>query len=95
MDVQDRVVIVTGASEGIGEATARLLAREGAQVALVARSTGKLERLASELPRSFAYTVDMRDIAAVREMTDAVAKHYGRVDVLVNNAGPRNARDPG
>jgi short-subunit dehydrogenase len=87
MDVQDRVVIVTGASEGIGEATARLLAREGAQVALVARSTGKLERLANELRRAFAYTVDMRDMAAVREMTDAVAKHYGRVDVLINNAG--------
>jgi NAD(P)-dependent dehydrogenase (short-subunit alcohol dehydrogenase family) len=87
MDLQDRVVIVTGASEGIGEATARLLAGEGAQVALAARSTEKLERLASELPRSFACTIDMRDIAGVRSMIDAVAKHYGRIDVLINNAG--------
>ncbi len=87
MDVQDGVIIVTGASEGIGEAVARLLAREGAQVALVARSTEKLESLARELPRSFAYTVDMRDMDAVQGMIDAVAKHYGRIDVLINNAG--------
>jgi len=87
MEVRDKVVVVTGASEGIGEATARLLAREGPQVALVARSTEKLERLASELPRSFAYTADMRDTAAVRAMIEAVAQHYGRIDVLINNAG--------
>ncbi len=87
MDVQDKVAIVTGASEGIGEATARLLAKEGAQVALVARSTEKLERLAAELPRSFAYTADLRDMAAVRGMVEAVAQHYGRLDILINNAG--------
>jgi short-subunit dehydrogenase len=80
-------VTVTGASEGIGEVTARLLASEGAQVALVARSTDKLEGLARELPRSFPYTSDMRDTVAVRGMIEAVAQHYGRIDVLINNAG--------
>lgn len=87
MDVRDRVIVVTGASEGIGEATARLLAREGAQVALVARSAEKLERLAAELPGAFACPADMRDTAAVQRMIEAAAGHYGRVDVLVNNAG--------
>lgn len=87
MDVQDRVIVVTGASEGIGEATARLLAREGGRVALVARSTEKLAHLADELPGSFAYTADMRDTAAVHGMIRAVAGRYGRVDVLINNAG--------
>jgi NAD(P)-dependent dehydrogenase (short-subunit alcohol dehydrogenase family) len=87
MDVLDKVIIVTGASEGIGEAAARRLAREGARVALVARSTGKLEGLAGELPGSLPYTADMRDMDAVRTMIGAVHEHYGRVDVLINNAG--------
>ncbi len=87
MEVSEKVIVVTGASEGIGEATARLLAREGARVALVARSTAKLERLAAELPGSFACTADMRVMDAVRGMIGTVAEHYGRVDVLVNNAG--------
>lgn len=87
MDVQDHVIIVTGASEGIGEATARLAAKQGARVALVARSTDKLTRLAAELPGSFPMTTDMRDMAAIRSMVDAVVQHYGRIDVLINNAG--------
>jgi short-subunit dehydrogenase len=87
MDVQDKVIIITGASEGIGEAAARLLAHEGAKVALVARSTDKLQKLAGELNGSFPYTADMRDTNAVKGMIAAVRDHYGRIDVLVNNAG--------
>jgi NADP-dependent 3-hydroxy acid dehydrogenase YdfG len=87
MDVKDKVIIVTGASEGIGEAAARRLTSEGAQVALVARSTDKLESLAREFPGSLPYTADMRDMDAVRNMISAVKAHYGQVDVLVNNAG--------
>jgi NADP-dependent 3-hydroxy acid dehydrogenase YdfG len=87
LDIKDKIVIVTGASEGIGEATARLLAAGGARVALVARSTGKLEQLAAELPGSLPYTADMRDLAAVSRMIAAVQEHYGRIDALINNAG--------
>lgn len=87
MEVKGRAVIVTGASEGIGAATVRRLALEGARVALVARSTEKLERLAEELPGSFPYTADIRDADAVRKMIAAVKEHYGRVDALINNAG--------
>ncbi len=87
MDITGKVVLLTGASEGIGLATARLLADHGAKVALVARSTEKLQRLAAELPDSFAVPTDMRDDAAVRAMIQQVYQHYGRIDVLVNNAG--------
>ncbi len=87
MEVQEKVVIVTGASSGIGLAAARLLAQHGAKVALVARSTDKLTALAAELPDSLAVTADMGDEAAIRTMIDQVHKHYGRIDVLVNNAG--------
>lgn len=87
MDIKNRIVIVTGASEGIGEATARLLAARGARVALVARSTARLAQLATELPGSFPYTADMRDLTAVSKMIAAVQEHYGRIDVLINNAG--------
>lgn len=87
MDIKDKVVIVTGASAGIGEATAVQLAQKGAKVALVARSKGKLEALAKKLPGSLAVPADMSDEKAVRKMVETVAKHYGRVDILVNNAG--------
>jgi short-subunit dehydrogenase len=87
VEVRDKVAIVTGASGGIGLATARLLAARGAKVALVARSANRLEQLAGELPDSFAVPTDVRDAAAVTRMITAVRDHYGRVDILVNNAG--------
>lgn len=87
MQVQGKVIIVTGASTGIGEATARLLASRGARVALGARSKEKLEALAAELPGSFVAPVDLTDHDAVRRMVSDVDAHYGRIDVLVNNAG--------
>ena len=87
MEVKDKVVIVTGASSGIGEATARLLADQGARVALAARSVGKLESFAKELPGSLVAPVDMTDEASIKRMVADVAAHYGRVDVLINNAG--------
>ena len=86
MDVKDKVIIVTGASEGIGEASARLLAGRGAAVALVARSTDRIERLAGELRGAFPYTADMSHLDAVRAMIVAVHAHFGRIDVLINYA---------
>ena len=87
MDITGKVVIVTGASEGIGAATARLLSARGAKVALAARSLDKLTELSSELPDSVAVQVDMTQPESITAMVDAVIEHYGRIDVLVNNAG--------
>jgi short-subunit dehydrogenase len=87
MDVKEKIVLVTGASEGIGESTARLLATAGAKVALAARSIDKLNDLADELNDSFAVHVDMTQPDSITAMVDAVVEHYGRIDVLVNNAG--------
>ena len=87
MEIEDKVVLVTGASAGIGRATAELLANAGAKVALAARSEDKLRELESRLPDSFAVPVDMTDPGSVRAMVKAVHDHYARIDVLVNNAG--------
>ena len=79
-----RVAVVTGASSGIGAATARRLADEGFRVVLVARRTERIAELAKEIgDAASAHTVDVTDRAAV----DAFAATLDRVDVLVNNAG--------
>jgi NADP-dependent 3-hydroxy acid dehydrogenase YdfG len=91
MDVSGKVVIITGASAGLGLATARRFAGAGAKVVLVARSTDKLTALAEELRRqghdALPITADMRDQQAVSRMIDQAFKHFGRIDILVNNAG--------
>ena len=87
MKLQDKVVIVTGASSGIGLATARLLAKGGAKVTLVSRSREKLERLATELLDSFAVTADMTRINEIESMIKRTMEHFGRIDVLINCAG--------
>jgi NADP-dependent 3-hydroxy acid dehydrogenase YdfG len=80
--------IVTGASSGIGNATARALAAEGAAVALFARRRDKLSDLAQELGEGASvHEVDVSDADAVRAAVDEVAQQRGGVDVLVNNAG--------
>lgn len=87
MDVKNKIVIITGASSGIGLATARLLAKHGAKLALVARSKGKLEKLSRELPNSLAVPADMTRINEIKRMIKQTLEHFGRIDVLVNNAG--------
>jgi Short-chain dehydrogenases of various substrate specificities len=87
MDVTGRVAIVTGASSGIGYATAKLLSSKGAKVALAARSKDKLDKLAAELPEAFAVAADISKQDEVIELVKAVLEHYGRIDILVNNAG--------
>lgn len=89
MQVQGKVAIVTGASGGIGLATARKLAAAGAKLVLAARSKDKLEALAKELPAAEPLVVvtDMRDKGQVKRMVDAAIKRFGHVDILVNNAG--------
>jgi short-subunit dehydrogenase len=87
LNVKDKVAIVTGASSGIGLATAKLLASKGAKVALVARSKEKLEALMHEIPGSFAVPADMAKSFEIKCMVKDVEEHFGRVDILVNNAG--------
>jgi NADP-dependent 3-hydroxy acid dehydrogenase YdfG len=86
--LEGTTAVVTGSSSGIGEATARALAAEGATVALFARRRDRLEDLAQELGHgATAYEVDVTDADAVRTAVDEVAREHGRIDVLVNNAG--------
>lgn len=87
MQIKNSVVLITGASEGIGEATAKLLTSKGAKVAIAARSKEKLEQLSKTLEGSVAITVDMTVPESIVKMVDHVYKHYGRIDILINNAG--------
>ena len=87
MIVQDKVSIVTGASSGIGRATAILLAKHGAKVVLAARSKDKLEEVAKELKDSLVVPTNMQDVQAIKDLVKKTADHFGRVDILINNAG--------
>ena len=83
-----KVAIVTGASSGIGEATARLLAERGARVAIFARSAEKLHALAARhRERMLAVTGDVADLAAVERLFAATESRFGHCDILINNAG--------
>jgi short-subunit dehydrogenase len=90
-DPRGRVALVTGASSGIGAATARAFAAAGMRVALCARRKDRLEQLAADLAgqgsEASVHAVDVTDPLAVRAMMDEVAARWGRLDVLVNNAG--------
>jgi len=86
-DLSGKVAIVTGASAGIGLATAKLLAGQGVKVALVSRSKEKLEKISKELPGSLAVPADMTKIPQITRMIKKTKEHFGRIDILVNNAG--------
>ncbi|MDT7578439.1 MAG: hypothetical protein QOH17_4772 [Pseudonocardiales bacterium] len=87
LDLAGRVVIVTGASSGIGEATARLLHHAGARPVLAARRADRLTALSDELAGALAVPTDVTDPAQVQALVDAAVARHGRVDGLVNNAG--------
>jgi 3-oxoacyl-[acyl-carrier protein] reductase len=92
LGLQDKVVLVTAASAGIGRAAAEAFAREGAKLALCARHLDTLEATAAALRAQHAATVlalpcDVADAAQIDAMVERVIAHYGTVHVLVNNAG--------
>lgn len=89
--IKDKVVVITGASSGIGEATARKLADEGAKLVLGARRTDKLEALVSEIISNggdaYYQKTDVTSKEDVQSLINLAVKKYGRIDVLYNNAG--------
>jgi NAD(P)-dependent dehydrogenase (short-subunit alcohol dehydrogenase family) len=92
--LKDQVIIVTGASKGIGLATATSLLRRGARVALIARNRVPLEAAVAALnsPRALAVVADVCDRAAIGAAVDTVVAAFGRLDGLVNNVGFQFAR---
>jgi short-subunit dehydrogenase len=88
---RDLVIVITGASSGIGEATARALAKRGACIVMAARRADQLYRLAGELQRQGgrvrAVPTDLRDRESIHRLIQTAIEEYGRVDVLINNAG--------
>jgi NADP-dependent 3-hydroxy acid dehydrogenase YdfG len=90
-NIAGKVVVITGASSGLGEATARHLSAEGACVALGARRVDRLQSLADELSRgsgkALAVATDVTRVDQVKVLVDATVQAYGRIDVMINNAG--------
>jgi len=89
--LQDKVAIVTGASSGIGLAIAKALGRESAAVVLAGRTAAPMEKAADEISansgRALVRKVDVRDEKQMGELVDAAVKEFGKLDVMVNNAG--------
>jgi NAD(P)-dependent dehydrogenase (short-subunit alcohol dehydrogenase family) len=87
MDLSNSVVLVTGASSGIGAATARAASRAGARVVLAARRQDRIRQLAAGLGNALAVRCDVTDAGQVADAVRAATDKFGRLDALVNNAG--------
>ncbi|MCP5178366.1 MAG: SDR family oxidoreductase [Pseudomonadales bacterium] len=89
--IEGKVAIVTGAASGMGEATAKLFADEGAKVAAIDLNAEPLARVVGEIEAAGhavkGWTLDLSDRAAIKPVIDDVAAHFGGIDILVNNAG--------
>ncbi|WP_085959104.1 SDR family oxidoreductase [Cupriavidus sp. HMR-1] len=87
--IENKVVVITGASSGLGEATARVLAAAGARVVLGARRVDRLEALAAELgiSKDAVLKTDVTDRSQVQRLVERATSLHGRLDVLLNNAG--------
>lgn len=90
-NIKEKVVVITGASSGLGEATARLLSKEGAIVVLAARRNDRIQSLAQELTaaggKALAVSTDVTHCDQVGKLVDKAVEAYGRIDVMINNAG--------
>jgi NAD(P)-dependent dehydrogenase (short-subunit alcohol dehydrogenase family) len=89
--LRDKVIVITGASSGIGRAVATALARSGGQLMLVSRTEGKLKEIQQEIEseggKAWVYPTDLSDVDACAAMLEKVLAEHGRVDILINNAG--------
>jgi NADP-dependent 3-hydroxy acid dehydrogenase YdfG len=90
-NIEGKVVVITGASSGLGEASARLLSAQGASVVLGARREDRIKSLADELTarggRALAVTTDVTHRDQVKKLVDVAVQACGRIDVMINNAG--------
>ena len=90
-NIADKVVVITGASSGIGESTAKLLARQGAKVVLGARRKDRIDAVAEEISaaggKAIGFAVDVTKRAEVEAFIKGAVDNFGRVDVIVNDAG--------
>ena len=89
-----KVCIVTGASSGIGDRFARVFSAAGAKVVVAARRNDRLEELVTELPDALAIQCDVSSDEQCKKLIDETIAHYGRIDVLINNAGISDAVHP-
>jgi NADP-dependent 3-hydroxy acid dehydrogenase YdfG len=91
MNIDGKVIVITGASSGVGEASARLLSSHGATLALGARRAERIQALAAALNsggrKALAVPTDVTNYEQVKRLVDSAVKTYGRVDVILNNAG--------
>ena len=89
--LKGKVAIITGGNSGVGEATAKMFAKEGATVVITARREAALEKVAEEIKAAggevFAVSTDISKKGDPERLMDLVIKKYGKVDILVNNAG--------
>jgi NADP-dependent 3-hydroxy acid dehydrogenase YdfG len=90
-NIEEKVVVITGASSGLGEATARHLSAQGATVVLGARRFDRIKSLADELTskgsKALAIETDVMQVDQVKRLVDTAVQTYGRIDVMINNAG--------
>jgi NADP-dependent 3-hydroxy acid dehydrogenase YdfG len=90
-NIEGKVVVITGASSGLGESTARLLSAQGASVVLGARRVDRLRSLVDELTgsggKALSVSTDVTYLDQVKKLVDAAVQTYGRIDVMINNAG--------
>ena len=91
LNFNDKVAIITGGNSGIGEAAAKLFAKQGAAVVLVARRADKLDAMAAEITaaggRALAIPADVTDPATAARVCEETVKQFGKIDILVNSAG--------
>jgi len=90
-NIAEKVVVITGASSGLGEAAARFLSAQGASIVLGARRVDRIQSLANELTASgakaLAVPTDVTSFDQVKQLVDRAVQNYGRIDVMINNAG--------
>ncbi len=91
-DLKEQVAIVTGCSTGLGVQMAKALANQGANIVVVARRQNLIDEVAAEIAKEYgvktlAVRCDITDTDAVNAMVDTVVEKFGRIDILINNAG--------